>query len=1285
MKQILKPSLEDLRLECVLMQAWKKTSSYLRTHNWYADTLGIDYQSLRIPAFLAEIQEAIDSYATWTSEPLDLVPAPKTQRWCFDGSGNWIPRPKQDYQKKLRPLAHVALRDQVVATAIMLCLADRIETRINDTRLSIDSEKNRRRVLAYGHRLLCYDTKNGGLRHRWGSAKLYRQYFQDYRTFLRRPRVVVESLDSDAPEFEIAIVQSDLSKFYDRVKPDLLRKKIEQFRRDGDDPRFFELAGRVFDWRWADTKRAYRHSREQGLDGFMNVALPQGLVASGFFANVVMQDFEARLRDAFGQVIDEALDIKLLDAAYYVDDFRLVVQIPRSDPGLAERAVHDAITKWLQRQLDVSAPGLVVEKSKTTVTVEGRDRRFLVPQSRAAQRIQSDTSGVFDMLHGTELIGAIEGFFHTQKRYSTETKPEDVGRTGLLVGLSDMRDDTAARFAAGRFRQTFRSLRPMLEGDNQGVGQAMPVTDEESDDEGQRSLLLSKVQLDERAKLFAALLIEEWTANPANVRLLRVALDMYPDPQYLEEVLRVLKPGWTVGGTKGARREIRLFCLAELFRAGATETGIVSDNECLPQGVDLDRYHQRLLCEAQDIFNQFVNGQSSSSRLPWYLMQQVFLYLATRDEFPEAVNRLGAKGGQSLALYRRFAKFLGGDWPAGLDERSSFLVIAQTGFSLNGLVDRIAQQGVSPEFLSRVEACSPSTATALWEAARPAAGNALTRMAERLGLKPRRAEDAATCLPDLASLKINPFFTEPNLLHLAHWLFGLPEDTFETPFTPWQIECGLKSDYQVDRFGFIDPDKFRVRRSVSTGARLFGPPEWCETPEERQRYQIGAILRFAIRGTTNFFAGATNAKRYRVPRYARPISHWEQQRYSAFQGRSAFGPPWLPISSFLEDLLYDLLRWPGSGVMPSNRSLTEIRTAIEHRLGALGAQYGTHSRTLFLEQSAPLPYRPKHATFWGRPLRIGVVQTAIPDLGDYLRYATAPDLNGDPSFRLRHRAHLAAALEGVNQMRRLRDTHRSMARDDDQTIDLLVLPELAVHPADVGPLLVPFARKHRCILLFGMVYHAEPRLAGSPLINTCQWLIPEWFRNRGFQLRAVEQGKLHLNANERSLKPHAAGFRPAQWLVEYKWSSNRDHCPLTISASVCYDATDLALAADLRSRSDLYIICALNRDVGTFDRMSEALHYHMYQGVLLVNNGQFGGSSFYMPFEKPFHRQVFQLHGQPQVAIGFAEICPEKLVNRPKPNTIVGGLAIGAGSGNAPPEGTWKTPPAGWVNRKPPI
>jgi hypothetical protein len=55
MKQYITPSIEDLRLECVLMQAWKKTSAYLRSHSWNADTLGLHYQSLRIPHFIPEI------------------------------------------------------------------------------------------------------------------------------------------------------------------------------------------------------------------------------------------------------------------------------------------------------------------------------------------------------------------------------------------------------------------------------------------------------------------------------------------------------------------------------------------------------------------------------------------------------------------------------------------------------------------------------------------------------------------------------------------------------------------------------------------------------------------------------------------------------------------------------------------------------------------------------------------------------------------------------------------------------------------------------------------------------------------------------------------------------------------------------------------------------------------------------------------------------------------------------------------------------------------------------
>ena len=38
-------------------------------------------------------------------------------------------------------------------------------------------------------------------------------------------------------------------------------------------------------------------------------------------------------------------------------------------------------------------------------------------------------------------------------------------------------------------------------------------------------------------------------------------------------------------------------------------------------------------------------------------------------------------------------------------------------------------------------------------------------------------------------------------------------------------------------------------------------------------------------------------------------------------------------------------------------------------------------------------------------------------------------------------------MEAVNQMLRLRETHQSQTRSDGRMIDLLVFPELAVHPS----------------------------------------------------------------------------------------------------------------------------------------------------------------------------------------------------------------------------------------------
>jgi len=268
----------------------------------------------------------------------------------------------------------------------------------------------------------------------------------------------------------------------------------------------------------------------------------------------------------------------------------------------------------------------------------------------------------------------------------------------------------------------------------------------------------------------------------------------------------------------------------------------------------------------------------------------------------------------------------------------------------------------------------------------------------------------------------------------------------------------------------------------------------------------------------------------------------------------------------------------------------------------------------------------------GSLLRACVVQTVVPD---------DVDLVADPEFSLalnrrRHRNHLRSALAAVEKMLELRRTHLA----DDGRLDWLILPELSVHPDDVKSHLVPFARKHKAIVLAGLTYHR--RAPGQPLVNSAIWIIPKWAGQHGWQTVTRLQGKAHLAPEEeQSLNAFSslvAGFRPCQWLVGFDWQGQDGPEPLRLTAAVCYDATDLNLAAALTNLTDVFAVPALNKDVNTFDQMANALHYHMFQMVVVANNGKWGGSNAYAPFKDPYKRRIFHLHGQPQAAMAFLEI-----------------------------------------------
>lgn len=93
-----------------------------------------------------------------------------------------------------------------------------------------------------------------------------------------------------------------------------------------------------------------------------------------------------------------------------------------------------------------------------------------------------------------------------------------------------------------------------------------------------------------------------------------------------------------------------------------------------------------------------------------------------------------------------------------------------------------------------------------------------------------------------------------------------------------------------------------------------------------------------------------------------------------------------------------------------------------------------------------------------------------------------------------------------------------------------------------------------------------------------------------------------------------------------------------LAGAICYDATDLALAADLRDTSDCLVIAALNKDVRTFDAMVQALHYHMFQPVILANSGQYGGSTVQAPYRERYDKLVAHVHGAGQVAVSVFEL-----------------------------------------------
>lgn len=90
--------------------------------------------------------------------------------------------------------------------------------------------------------------------------------------------------------------------------------------------------------------------------------------------------------------------------------------------------------------------------------------------------------------------------------------------------------------------------------------------------------------------------------------------------------------------------------------------------------------------------------------------------------------------------------------------------------------------------------------------------------------------------------------------------------------------------------------------------------------------------------------------------------------------------------------------------------------------------------------------------------------------------------------------------------------------------------------------------------------------------------------------------------------------------------------------AICYDATAIKLSADLADKSNALLISALNKDVNTFNSMVDALHFYMYQHIVLVNTGGYCGSYIIAPYQECHERLIARTTGKNQVTINAFEM-----------------------------------------------
>ena len=1251
-------TLKDNHLSDPLLMAlaWKKSHQYIRTTNWYADNFELDASALNLVRYCEEWVKALENKVQFTE--LELVPAPKASHWEFvkpkaladlevdellsidlaeDYSVIWKPKPNPKEKKaltsplKLRPLAHMPIREQSLMTLLVMGLANKVETIQGNPETSLD-EVHEKNVVSYGNRLYCQYNEDDEANYSYGATTIYSKFFVDYRKFLDRPyHFATQQLGEVSPDERVYIVELDLAKFFDFIKREVLINKINKLvERNAKTENYerLEILLKAFkEWTWSsDSIDKYAEICASKDVPNAPEGLPQGLVAAGFLSNVYMLDFDEQLSDLVGTEFSSN-ELRLVDYCRYVDDLRLVVVGPKSFDGKVRiEVIRDEVIKLVNSLPCYKKLNLKINEEKTKVDVfHGRK----VGVSKNLAEIQSRLSGPISLDEAENQLGQLESLLSLSSDIDIETDTETNDRpVNLLANIEstrfDVREDTLKRFSANKLVKVLKEMRHF----------STQVPDENG--------VLKPGDWDYIQERIARRFIACWSHDPSLVLLLKKGLELFPSTKLLDPVLQQLE-AILLRLNEPKQIAVAEYCLSEIYRHAATVIH-KKDLLALPAHTDVDSFFERLQASAAKHCEQ-----ATANNFSLLAEQAHFLLLAREDTI----------------LEREFG-----------DSKLSIITKLTLGFRSITLPDEIDAESIAVNILMANQICSDNkeairASSCLLENIKIASlrFNTLKLLLnQECGfvislVRHARAVKQTWCndknIKELISalhLETKPL-TKPlvqinNKVSLLRLMLR-DDNPFSNEIMVLKLlQAALKnidewrknSDKRIDlantkvKFdhfsSVVKYETFNAPIEIffkfETNKLPNGWEDFCSSVNDDISIlrTIGEFIRGVIVGNqdwTSFGQSLPTKNGYQGVR----TSYYKRQ-LGLMTSPEAIAGVGAQISGWLTGLLSKLLKWPGISVnnhgyeWPLNWSVDKVEKLVSDRLHELENAYCKMSGIPSLLEKQSLPWSADKET-----LSVVMVQSRLPRKSDFGAFGLMLD---NPIYRAKHRRHIASVAELVLKHIDVQRVDDPIDSKDKSNVDLIIWPELAVHNDDLD-VLVALSRKTKAMIFAGMGFIQQDGIKGP---NNCAvWIVPTQHQSSQREIIRL-QGKQNMMAAER--KSNVQPWRPYQLLLELVHPAYKSEKGFVLTGSICFDATDISLSADLRDKSNAYLVCALNQDVTTFDSMVEALHYHMYQHVVLVNTGEFGGSFAKAPYKDAHKRLIAHVHGNDQVSINTFEM-----------------------------------------------